>query len=113
MSASLTCRICGDSALLQSIWSHYDQSDGPKLFAKFVSALGRLMNEKPILLGVGPQMHGLGLPSTEGVDGHAGYLDMGFGMVASAASVGISTVNHMIGTTGGGLGPQSSMKLRL
>ncbi len=94
---------------MQSIWKHYDQNGGSKLFLKIVSALGRLVNERPGLLGVGPQMHGLGIPSTEGTSGNAGYLDMGIGMVASAASAGMS----IMGATGGGLGPQSGMKLRL
>ena len=83
------------------------------MFSKIVSALGRLVNEKPILLGAGPQMHGLGVPTTEGANGHAGYLDMGIGMVASAASAGMSTVNSMMRATGGGLGPHSAMKLGL
>lgn len=112
-SSLLTSRICGDSTLLQSIWNHYDHPNGPKLFFKIVSSLGRLVNEKPVLLGVGSQMHGLGIPSTEGAHAHAGYLDMGIGMVASAANAGMSTVNSMIGATGGGLGPHSGMKLGL
>jgi hypothetical protein len=43
----------------------------------------------------------------------AGYFDMGLGMVASAASVGVSTVSSMMGTMGGGLGSHSGLKLRL
>ena len=54
-------------------------------------------------------MHGLGTTAGEGINGHAGYLDMGIGMVASAASAGMS----MMGATGGGLGPHSGMKLGL
>ncbi|WWD20641.1 hypothetical protein CI109_105117 [Kwoniella shandongensis] len=109
--------ICGDPKLLQNIYAHYDQADGPGLFNKLVSSLSRLVNEKPALLGIGNQMHGLGIPNTDptspGATSHAGYLDMGLGMVASAASVGVSTMNAMIGSAGGGLGPQSSMKQKL
>jgi hypothetical protein len=56
-------------------------------------------------------MRGLGVPSGDGPN--AGYLDIGFGMVASAANVGVSTVSSMMGSQEGGLGPQSSLKLKL
>lgn len=104
--------ICGDSTLLRSIWAQYDGKDGPKLFQKIVAALGRLINEKPALLGVGSQMHGLGVPASSTENVHAGYFDMGIGMVASAASVGVSAVSAALGS-GGGLGPHSYMKQRL
>lgn len=81
------------------------------MFQNLVSALGRLLNEKPVLLGIGTQMHGLDIAADGG--NHGGYIDMGIGMMASAASAGITTVNSMIGTSSGGLGAQSSMKLRL
>ncbi|KAK8850458.1 hypothetical protein IAR55_004376 [Kwoniella newhampshirensis] len=109
--------LCGDPTLLQNIYTHYDQAGGTQLYGKLVSALSRLVNEKPALLGIGSQMHGLGIPHTDptspGVSSHAGYLDMGLGMVASAASVGVSTMSAMMGAAGGGLGPQSSMKQKL
>ncbi|OXM81823.1 hypothetical protein C364_00796 [Cryptococcus neoformans Bt63] len=110
--------ICGDYSLLQIIYTHYDQTEGPKLYSRIISALSHLVNEKPALLGIGTQMHGLGIPATDPSSSNtslnaAGYLDMGLGMVASAASVGVSTVNAMMGAGGGGLGPHSAMKLRL
>ena len=71
------------------------------------------MSEKPNLLGVSDQMHGLGVPTGEGTGPNAGYLDIGFGMVASAANVGVNTVSSMMGSQGGGLGPQSGLKLKL
>lgn len=71
------------------------------------------MNEKPNLLGVSDQMHGLGVPSGDGNGPNSGYLDIGFGMVASAANAGVSTVSSMMGSQGGGLGPHSSLKLKL
>jgi hypothetical protein len=105
--------ICGDPALLRAIWAQYDRPDGPKLFAKLVSALGRLINEKPALLGVGVQMHGLGVPASSTEHVNASYFDMGIGMVASAASVGVSAVGQLVASGSGGLGPHSAMKQRL
>ncbi|ORX41097.1 guanine nucleotide exchange factor in Golgi transport N-terminal-domain-containing protein [Kockovaella imperatae] len=112
--------ICGDTALLRTIWTNFDQPEnGPKIFGKIIASLGRLVNEKPALLGIGSQMHGLGIPHSEamstgaGTGSSGGYLDMGIGMVASAASAGITTVGSMMGTGSSGLGPQSAMKLKL
>ena len=52
-------------------------------------------------------MHGLGVPHSEnmaagGSGSGGGYLDMGIGMVASAATAGINTVGSMIEFYGGG-----------
>lgn len=137
----LTRRICGDGKLLQNIFSQFDTpsssvsteatTPNPKVFAKLVAALGRLLNEKPVLLGSCGQMNGIDVHSTmsntsgdtpangggaaalTAGHGHGGYLDMGLGMMASAANVGITTVGSMIGGPGGGLGAHSGMKLRL
>jgi len=106
-------RICGDNRLLQNLFEQYDNRGEPKVFAKLVSSLSRLMSEKPNLLGISDQMHGLGVPTGDGNGPNAGYLDIGFGMVASAANVGVSTVSHMMGSQGGGLGAQSGLKLKL
>ncbi|KAK4688854.1 hypothetical protein P7C73_g1265, partial [Tremellales sp. Uapishka_1] len=92
--------------IIRGIWSHFDHADGPKLFSKLISAMGHLLNEKPALLGIGTQMQGLGVPAVEAGSStsvNAGYLDMGIGMVATAASVGVSTVSSFMGS-GGGLG---------
>jgi len=97
--------------LLTKIWLHYDQPDGPHLYLKLVTALSRLVNEKPALLGTSAQMHGTGVSPAEN-SSSSGYLDMGIGMVASAASAGVSTVSAMIGT-GTGLGVQSAPKQKL
>ncbi|ODN82823.1 hypothetical protein L202_01090 [Cryptococcus amylolentus CBS 6039] len=113
--------ICGDHALLQSTYTHFDEAGGSVLFAKIINALGRLINEKPALLGMGSQMHGLGVPTGVQADAsgsnpslHGGYLDMGLGMLGSAASAGVSTMNAMMaGPSGGGLGQHSGMKLKL
>lgn len=106
--------ICGDPALLRNIWTQYDKSGGTKLFAKLVSALGHQVNEKPALLGVGTQMHGLGVPASSSEHVNSGYLDMGIGMVASAATMGASAVaGAMSGPTAVGLGAHSGVKQRL
>lgn len=57
-------------------------------------------------------MNGIGV-SVADPNAHGGYLDMGIGMMASAASAGITTVGTMMGTGAGGLGAHSGMKLRL
>ncbi|WVW80931.1 hypothetical protein I302_102922 [Kwoniella bestiolae CBS 10118] len=111
--------ICGDTQLLQSIYSHYDSVENTptKLYNKIVTSLSRLINEKPILLGIGTQMHGLGVPHTDptspGTNPHASYLDLGIGMVSSAATAGVNTMNAMMGGQGGGLSSASGVKLRL
>ena len=106
--------ICGDPNLLQKLYEQYDHPEGPRLFSKLVSSLGKPVHEKPNLLGSGSQMQGLGLPSTaaEGPNKDSGYFDMGLGIMASAASAGVSTVSSMMSNTGG-LGNHSEMKLRL
>lgn len=71
------------------------------------------MTEKPNLLGVSDQIHGLGLPKGDAAGSSSGYLDIGFGMVATAANVGVSTVSSMMGPQSGGLGAQSGLKLKL
>jgi hypothetical protein len=105
--------ICGDAALLQTLFELYDapETGSPKLFARLISALSHLINEKPALMGSSAEIHGLGLP-TESANG-SGYLDMGLGIVSAAASAGVSTVSSMMGSTGGGLGQHPSVKQRL
>jgi hypothetical protein len=106
--------ISSDPVVLRAIWTQYDKAGGPKLFAKIVSAFGHLVNEKPTHLGVSSQIYGLDVPPTALASNQAGYFDMGIGMVASAASVGVSAVGAMVGSgQGGGLGFHSTMKQRL
>ncbi|OCF58554.1 hypothetical protein L486_04587 [Kwoniella mangroviensis CBS 10435] len=112
--------ICGDTVLLQNVYSHYDSienSTSSKLYNKIVTSLSRLINEKPVLLGIGSQMHGLGVlhtdPTSPGTNPHASYLDLGIGMVSSAATAGVNTMNAMMGGQGGGLSAASGVKLRL
>lgn len=109
----ISASVCGDSRLLRTVWTNFDQTGKSDVFRKMVSSLGKLVNERPVLLGVGAQMHGTGVPSGDGSAASGTYLDMGLGMVSSAASAGLNSVNSMMGSSGGGLGTHSSMKLRL
>ncbi|KAG5638067.1 hypothetical protein H0H81_002035 [Sphagnurus paluster] len=103
----------GDAELMRNVWDRYDaQEAGSKVFASLVTALKRLITEKPALLGVGTQMAGVGAPSENA--GSAYGLDVGgmAGRVATAASATVSGVVGMMGS-GAGLSLQgSAMKLQ-
>ncbi|KAL4066352.1 hypothetical protein V8B97DRAFT_2111374 [Scleroderma yunnanense] len=113
--------LCSDAELIRNIWDRYDaQQTGAKVFTSLISALKRLVTEKPAILGVCSQMSGVGVPShtTETAggsnSGSAYGLDVGgvAGMVATAASATVSGVVGMIGS-GTGLNVQNSgMKLQ-
>ncbi|KAJ3005991.1 hypothetical protein NUW54_g4103 [Trametes sanguinea] len=102
---------------MRNVWDRYDaEESGSKVFTSLITALKRLVTERPQLLGVCQQMFGVGVSthpasaSTESVYG----LDVGgvAGMVASAASATVSGVANMM-TTEAGLSVQSSsMKLQ-
>jgi hypothetical protein len=81
------------------------------IFARLIAALSHLVNEKPALMGVSADIHGLDMPSE--ASNSSGYFDMGLGMVSAAASVGVSTVSSMMGSSGSGLGQHSGVKQRL
>lgn len=111
-------RLCTDAELIRNIWDRYDAQDsGSKVFTSLITALKRLITEKPALLGVGSQMFGLGVPSfpNEGsMNASSSSFDVGgvAGMVATAASATVSGVVGMMGS-GGGLSLQgSAMKLQ-
>lgn len=99
--------MCSDAELMRSFWERYDAGEtGSKVFTTLITALKRLVTEKPALLGVSLQMSGVG-------DTNYG-LDVGgvAGIVATAASATVSGVAGLIGT-GAGLSVQgSSMKLQ-
>ncbi|KAK1219528.1 Endocytosis and vacuole integrity protein [Marasmius sp. AFHP31] len=112
--------LCGDAELIRNVWDRYDShSDGgSKVFTSLVTALKRLITEKPALLGVGSQMFGIGVPhdaSGNMSPSSSSYgLDVGgmAGMVATAASATVSNVVGMM-SGGGGLSLQgSTMKLQ-
>ena len=95
---------------MRNVWERYDSGDtGSKVFTDLITALKRLVTEKPSLLGSGTQMGGIGVQQDSGTSG-AGNYGLDIGRVASAT---VSGVVGMIGSGGGGLSLQgSSMKLQ-
>ncbi|KAI1793675.1 hypothetical protein LXA43DRAFT_971708 [Ganoderma leucocontextum] len=108
--------LCSDAELIRNVWDRYDAEEGgSKVFTSLITALKRLVTERPALLGIGQQMFGVGVSThpTSTVDG-AYALDVGgvAGMVASAASATVTGVANMM-TTEAGLSVQgSAMKLQ-
>ena len=86
------------------------------MFTSLITALKRLVTEKPALLGVCAQMFGVGVPTSSGSSSDlTGYgLDVGgvAGMVATAASATVSAGLSMIGSEAGLSLHGSSMKLQ-
>ncbi|KAG2037155.1 hypothetical protein BDR03DRAFT_1092081 [Suillus americanus] len=110
--------VCSDAELVRNIWDRYDaQQPGSKVFSSLIVALKRLVTEKPALLGVSPQMMGVGVSHAgdSATPSGSNYgLDVGgvAGMVATAASATVSGVVGIIGS-GAGLSVQNSaMKLQ-
>ncbi|KAG6901567.1 hypothetical protein C0995_010501 [Termitomyces sp. Mi166 len=100
--------LCSDAELMRNVWDRYDaQESGAKIFASLVTALKRLITEKPAILGVGTQMAGVGV-STE-VTNSTYSLER----VATAASATVSgVVGTVIGSSAGLSLHGSSMKLQ-
>ena len=97
---------------MRNVWARYDAEDsGSKVFTALITALKRLVTEKPSLLGVSTQMLGVGVPPPEGA---SGYLDVGgvAGLVANAASATVSGVASMMVTEAGLSVQNSAMKLQ-
>ncbi|OCH93573.1 hypothetical protein OBBRIDRAFT_885401 [Obba rivulosa] len=111
LSMEIMRGLCSDAELMRNIWDQYDaEGSGSKVFTSMITALKRLVTEKPALLGVCSQMAGAG----SSTDSSAYGLDVGgvAGMVASAASATVSGVASMM-TTEAGLSVQTSaMKLQ-
>ncbi len=102
---------------MRNVWARYDaEESGSKVFTSLITALKRLITEKPAVLGVSSQMLGVGVPSHgSSSDGAAGYgLDVGgvAGMVANAASATMSNVVGMMGPEAGLSLQGSVMKLQ-
>ena len=59
---SSVIRLCSDAELMRSVWDRYDAEEGgSKVFTSLITALKRLVTERPALLGVGQQMFGVGV----------------------------------------------------
>jgi len=100
------------------MWDRYDAQDtGSKAVSSLITALKRLVTEKPALLGIGGQMGGVGVQAesslSSGASGPTSAAAYGLDMAGRVASATVSTVSGIIGAGGGGLSLQtSSMKLQ-
>ena len=104
--------MCSDAELMRNVWARYDaEESGSKVFTALVTAVKRLVTEKPALLGVSAQMLGVGVPPPEGA---SGYSDIGgvAGLVANAASATVSGVASMMVSEAGLSVQGSAMKLQ-
>jgi hypothetical protein len=105
--------LCTDAELMRCVWDRFDaHPDGSSVFTSLASALKRLITEKPAILGVCQQLHGVGVQvPTDAASGGSGVGSMA-GMVANAATATVSGVVGMI-ASGPGLSVQTSaMKLQ-
>jgi hypothetical protein len=100
---------------MRNVWERYDAQDsGSKVFTSLITALKRLVTEKPALLGVSSQMFGVGVYSGPENSPTGFGLDVGgvAGMVATAASATMSGMVGMIGPEAGLSVQGSAMKLQ-
>ena len=101
---------------MRHVWLRYDaESSGSKVFTSLLTALKRLITEKPALLGGSTQMAGVGVSSgiTEDRTTSHGMDVAGVaGMVANAASATMSVAVGMMGPEVGLSTQSSSMKLQ-
>ncbi|CAL1702898.1 unnamed protein product [Somion occarium] len=106
--------LCSDAELMRNVWDRYDSEEtGSKVFSTLVTALKRLITEKPALLGSCSQIYGLGVSAAP--DSGSSYgLDVGgvAGMVANAASATVSGMVGMMGSEAGLSVQGSAMKLQ-
>ncbi|EKM74882.1 hypothetical protein AGABI1DRAFT_65220 [Agaricus bisporus var. burnettii JB137-S8] len=102
--------LCSDAELMRNIWARYDgQESESKILTTLMTALKRLITEKPTLLGLGHGIFGVGVQhdSTTSLS-----LDGVAGRVATAASATVSGVVGMMGSSAGLSLQGSSMKLQ-
>ncbi|KAJ7123851.1 hypothetical protein C8R43DRAFT_1098976 [Mycena crocata] len=108
--------LCSDAELMRNVWARYDaQHSGSNVFTALITALKRLVTEKPALLGVSTQMFGVGVQPDGNAASNSGYgLDVAgmAGIVATAASATVSGVVGMMGSSGGLSFQGSAMKLQ-
>jgi len=107
-------RLCSDAELIRNMWDRYDAQDaGSKALSSLITALKRLVTEKPALLGQSLQMGGIGSQVDSSPLGASGAAAYGLDMAGRMASATVSGVAGMIGVGGAGLSVQgSSMKLQ-
>ncbi|PVG01204.1 hypothetical protein CPB86DRAFT_805390 [Serendipita vermifera] len=98
LAAEVIRGLCADADLMRQYWERYDANEsGSKVFTSLITALKRLVTEKPAILGVNQQMQGLGIQA----DGPANSkLEHVAGMVANAASTTVSGALGMHSTSG-------------
>ncbi|KAF9530793.1 hypothetical protein CPB83DRAFT_850328 [Crepidotus variabilis] len=111
MAMEIMRGLCTDAELIRNMWDRYDsQEAGSKAVISLITALKRLVTEKPALLGQSSQMGGIGVAVDTSGSGAAAY---GLDMAGRVASATVSGVAGMIGVGGVGLSVQnSSMKLQ-
>ncbi|KZT30047.1 hypothetical protein NEOLEDRAFT_1153423 [Neolentinus lepideus HHB14362 ss-1] len=105
--------LCSDSELMRNVYNRYDSNQpGSKVFYSLITALNRLVTERPALLGVGSQMMGIGVTQVIGESPSAYDVTGVAGMVATAASATVSGVVGMMGPEAGLSLQGSAMKLQ-
>lgn len=83
------------------------------MYAELVSALRRIISEKPSELGINQSMQGIGVDYSAPDSSNKGYFDIGLNAVSSAANAGVSTVSAIIGSESEGrLDSTSSLKVQ-
>ena len=115
MVSTLPVRLCSDAELMRNVWDRYDAEEGgSKVFTSLITALKRLVTERPALLGVCQQMFGAGVTHPGSTADGAYALDVGgvAGMVASAASATVTGVANMMSSEAGLSIQGSAMKLQ-
>ncbi|KAG8946446.1 hypothetical protein FRC03_001363, partial [Tulasnella sp. 419] len=110
--------LCSDAEFMRGTWERYDSQPGEaQVFTSLISALKRLITEKPALLGVGSQMAGVGVQAHHSTSegGHTSTAAYGLEVAGRVASAATATVSNVVGImgSGSGLNPASSaMKLQ-
>lgn len=94
------------------MWDRYDaKGSGSTVFSTLVTVLKRLAMEKPALLGVEPEMYGIGVAATSPSDASSTY-GIDVGAVSAMMVTGAASMVGMAGTGGGLSVSASSMKLQ-
>ena len=112
---SVLASLCSDADLMRNIWTRYDaEESGSRVITSLITALKRLVTEKPAVLGISTQMAGVGITASSSTDGSTHALDVAgvAGIVANAASATMSNVVGMMGSEAGLSVQSSAMKLQ-